>query len=205
MTKIGRPPRDTEDISFYAFPILAALVQRPMSARELYHALLMSKASIYRRLRQLEKQNLVAQRIDRKWIPLVVLRMEKPPEIPAYPEEKVPPGAPEGPKIIGPPSEDEFFIADDYENDREGVQEPAGGEFHSVPDLHPRKDQTPYRAPEPPPDVNPQSLKIAKHFRVPAVRGEGQASMGQMGQCACGKPTPLKYGAVSICPIHARE
>ena len=199
----GRPAkRAGEDLNFIAIPILAALAHRPMNTRELARTMLCSTSSIKKRCKQLEQQGCIVKRVDYKWVPIVAFRMERLPEMPAYPQEKVEPGKATGPllsEVLGP-----------VKNDREGPQQPSEGE--SAPDPVPQiglsippDEPTPYKAPKLRAQVSDKALKVSKHFRVPAhLGGKGEAGMGKLGACACGKSTPLRYGVVSVCPLCAR-
>ena len=174
-----------KDINFVAFPVLAAIYVEAGTVRELSHRLHLPQTSIRRRIKQLKEQNLIAQRIDKRWIPLVSIRMERVPEVPAHPEEKIQPGEPTGPVIIAPP---------DVE-----VEEPEPDET-----LAPVPTAVTPPLPKRTFKVDP-SNKVSAHFRVPGKNEHGIATTGALAHCACGKPTPLKYGGIPICPICARE
>jgi len=167
-----------KDINFVAFPVLAAVAVEAGTVRELSHRLMLPMTSIRRRLKQLEQQHLVARRHDNRWIPLVTIRMERVPDPPANPEEKVGPGEPTGPVVIAP----------EQPEPQENVPTPI------TPPLPKKKFK-----------VDP-SNKASKHFRVPAVlENLGEASVGALGRCKCGNATPLRYGSTSVCPICARN
>ena len=195
----GRPTkRAGEDLNFIAIPILAALAHRPMNTRELARTMLCSTSSIKKRCKQLEAQGCIVKRVDFKWVPIVAFRMERLPEMPAYPQEKVEPGKATGPllsEVLGP-----------IENAPEGTQEPRDATLPPKVGLSiPPDEPTPYKPPTPRIKVSDKALKVSKHFRVPAdLGGKGEAGMGKLGACACGKSTPLRYGAVSVCPLCAR-
>ena len=174
-----------KDVNLMAFPILAVLASQPKTSRELCHALHMDKRSVYVRTKQLEQQGLIVKRFDKRWVPVVGIRMEKR-ETPMYATEIVGPGEPTGTTL-------EEMVKPET---RQG----------STPTLYAPPDPPKvYRPPPPPKNVSANALKVSKHFRVPASLGaRGEASIGPLGQCPCGKPTPLKYGGKPLCPLCAR-
>jgi hypothetical protein len=182
-----------KDINFVAFPVLAAVAVEAGTVRELSHRLKLPMTSIRRRLKQLEQQHLVARRHDNRWIPLVCIRMERVPEVPTHPEEKVQPGEPTGPVIVSPPSET---------GPPEQNSEPEG----PVPQLKtPALPRKAYKSRAPNVEVSPKALIVSKHFRVPAyIRKFGEATTGAPARCECGTATPLKYGDTPRCPLCSR-
>jgi len=195
----GRPAkRAGEDLNFIAIPILAALAHRPMNTRELARTLLCSSSSIKKRTKQLEEQGCIVKRVDHKWVPIVAFRMERVPEMPAYPQEKVEPGPATGPllsEVLGP-----------VKDAPEGSQEPDSDvPLPKVGLTLPPEEQDLYKPPVPYKKVSPRATKVSKHFRVPAfLKRKGEAGMGKLGACGCGKSTPLKYGTEAVCPLCAR-
>ena len=85
-----------------------------------------------------------------------------------------------------------------------------------VPESSKKIEQSPeIKVPEPrkkeyskkiPDWVSPQAKKVALHFRVPAVIHGKEVGIGKVELCdQCKKPSPLKYGGVTICPLCARR
>lgn len=172
--------REGDELNFMAFPILAAISRKPMTSRELQHTLLISKAQMNKRLRQLKDQNLIVKRDDKKWIPLVVLRMEAPPTPTAYPEEKVPPGAPTGPVIA------------------------ASKEFHTVPRIDGPPVVGKKMGPKPKAKESAMAVKVATKFNVPASLQGHEVSISTASSCGCGRTTIMRYGPTVVCAVCAR-
>jgi DNA-binding transcriptional ArsR family regulator len=117
-----------------AFPILAALARKPMARKELAQTLQISQSAISRRLAELVGQNLIIKGEDKKYHPMVILRMEAPPAPESIVDNKIPAGQPVGPAVI----------------------EPAES-FAAVPQIEPAKPKpVAYKAPEPEEEVSPQ-------------------------------------------------
>lgn len=73
-------PRNIKDPGMLNLPVLMALAKHPMTAHELSRFLLISRRQVYNRLNQLAKQNLVVKRFDKRWVPIVTIKLEQPAE-----------------------------------------------------------------------------------------------------------------------------
>jgi DNA-binding transcriptional MocR family regulator len=167
--------RPESDVDFVSYPILHAISNSPMTARQLSRKLLLNRNSVYRALAKLEAQNLVVKRAkDLKWVPLCTIKIERPTET--------------------------------LRNTSQEAQEAAEEPLPNAPTLTPPPPkEKPYKPPSDP-DADPQALRVSQHFRVPARISRKQANIGPVAACDnCQRPTPLRYGEVSLCPLCARK
>ena len=180
-----QPPRAQTDyriLNAADFLIMDALCRKPMTTKELSHLTTISRASIIKVVKRFKDLGLIVQRAtDKKWIPVIVMRVETPRETveiglgtPVHPqvEEQVGRVQPKAPTAILPP-------------------------------LPPKQ----YEPPKPEVPVSPKAERISNQMRIPAYLIEyGEVNIGKMGECCkCSTATPVVYGSYNVCPLCARR
>ena len=188
MSHWKRLNREAEN--FLAFPVLVALSNRPLNARELSHALLVSRDTIYLRCRELESLGYIVQRKkDNRWVMVVQLQkggLLEPTGVPGI--------HPDTPPKQGPPREVFPVVTPPVPQD---APERTRGAVVGSPVAPPKPSV---------PGGNVAVERQARHFNIPAmVEGEGWLSVGKLEPCSvCHAVTPIKYGTTSICASCAR-
>ena len=178
-SKMGAGERE----AFLVFPILAALAKKPMKIMDLVRLLYVTRETVARRLRELERKGWVVQKKDGKWVVVVRLRVEGAP-VPSQVAGSDPVLGMEAGEVSRDPASDVLPAA-------VGLQ-----------DRVPIADATDARQ-------RPQtaSEKVAAKFKVPdKLAGRGELSISTVGPCSiCERPTMLKYGNDKVCPSCARN
>lgn len=183
-----RLPEDVAPTTMFA--VLAVIAYKPSTSAEVAHATYIGRDCVAGHLKKLEHLGWIVQRLrDRKWVMRVLLAPLEVPEPTGVPGER--------PKL-----------------NPKRVEQPVLGSGFMRPVLAPGEEQplvTPTDPPEgapAPQDWRSSSEKLAEQWSLPYnLKGiVGCIAVGKIAQCSkCGKPTPVRYGEVVVCPICARN